>query len=71
MDKDATRPGKTVVRILAISWIFYAGLLDENPATAIVFAALGLLLLLFSEFAMDAFDIHSSSMGDKHRAGWW
>ncbi len=67
-DKKASR-GKVVVRILALAWIVYGALLAENSAVGMVFVLLGLLLLLLSEFVMDAF----GSLKDKPRIriGWW
>ena len=67
---NPTKPGKTIVRILALAWIFYGVFLDDNPATGIVFFVFGLLLLLLSELAMEALPNHPA-MRDEHRIGWW
>ncbi len=74
MEKEPTTEGKAIVRTIAIAWTFYGAVLDDTPESGIVFAVLGLLLLLYSEFAMDAFEAHASAMEDmedKHRMGWW
>ena len=71
MDTDSKSQAQTTVRILAIAWTVYGALLDENPATGMVFVVLGLLLLVLSEFALGALDAISASLKDEHRIGWW
>ncbi len=71
MDKDSNSQAKATVRILAIAWMIYGALLDENATTGMVFVVLGLLLFVLSEFALGALEAYSESLKDEHRIGWW
>ncbi len=71
MDAHARHQAKGTIRFLAIAWTIYGALLDENAATGLVFAFLGVLLLVMSEFAVDALEVPSSGSGQERRIGWW
>lgn len=71
MESHSRTQAKATIRFLAIAWTVYGALVDENAATGMVFAVLGMLLLVMSEFAVDALEACSISRRDERRIGWW